>query len=82
MDTTQILNNLENSDLIKSVSKVYGDKVYITLTSKANSNASDRRNQIYLDLNTGNLWVKKLANGLYKETLEILDQANLVNKTI
>ncbi len=82
MDITQILNNLKNSDLIANVSKPYGDKVYVTLTAKANSNASDRRNQVYISLTTGKMWINKLANGDYMGTSKIIDDANIVNDTI
>ncbi len=60
---TEILNNLMNHpELIKEV-RVYGDRAYLTLAF-----SQDRRNDLSVNLTTGVLFIKKMANGMYKET--------------
>lgn len=77
----EIINNLINSDLIKEVN-IVKDTAYITLTTKANGSGSDKRNSVYVNLDSGIMFIKKLANGMYRDTAKLIDDAKIVNDSV
>ena len=72
----ELIKNLTTTDLIKST-RIYGDRMYLTLSSKANDNASDKRNDVSVNLKNGIINIKNLANGEYLSTFKKLE--HLVN---
>lgn len=70
-ERAEIITNLENSPLI-ATTKIFKDRIYITLIN------GDRRDELSINLTNGIMFIKKLQNGLYKETATKLE--NLVNE--